>query len=99
MSIQAFVANKYDIEYTDMRLAGAAVVKCIEEMYEYNEDVIVHSNAWDFDMYVLDGTEFDLSRDLIEQFILQSNSDYVNIARELLTKADPEGNTIHVMIN
>ena len=99
MSIQAFVAKKYDVEYADMCLAGSAVVDCINDMYDYNEDIIVHSNAWDFDMYVLDGTDFELSRKLLIRYIKESERPHVDTAKYLLESADRNGDVIHVMIN
>lgn len=99
MSRQALVAKKYDVSFDYVNIPAVDVDACLNAMYDYDVDVIMHSNAWDFDMFVLDGTEFQLDRAIVERFIKENaDSDESKTAQLLLDTADPNNQYIVVYI-
>lgn len=99
MSRQALVAKKYDVSFACIKIPSGDVDDCINAMYDYDEDVLMHSNAWDFNMFVLDGTEFQLDKAIVERFA-KENADSKDgmTAQALLDAADPNNQYIVVYI-
>ena len=99
MSKQALVAKKYDVSFDYINIPTGDVEACINAMYDYDDDVLMHSNAWDFNMFVLDGTEFQLDKAIVERFAKEyADSKDGMTAQALLDAADPNNQYIVVYI-
>ena len=99
MSKQALVAKKYDVSFDYINITTGDVEACINAMYDYDDDVLMHSNAWDFNMFVLDGTEFQLDKAIVERFAKEyADSKDGMTAQALIDAADPNNQYIVVYI-
>jgi hypothetical protein len=99
MSRSVLVAKKYDVSFDYVNIPSSDADACLNAMYDYDVDVIMHSDAWDFDMFVLDGTEFQLDKAIVERFIKDNaGSNESKTAQLLLDNADPANQYIVVYI-
>lgn len=91
MSISGMVAKKFDVEYVEVIGSSQETLATLQALYNYDEDVIDYSNAYDFDLYVLDGTEFELDKDIMRKFV-KENSDHpmCKNVQALLDASDPD---------
>ena len=91
MSVNGMVAKKFDVEYVEVFGSSHEALATLQALYNYDEDVINYSNAYDFNLYVLDGTEFELDKDIMEEFI-KDNPDHpmCKNVQALLDASDPD---------
>lgn len=99
MSRSVLVAKKYDVNFEYINMSAADVDECLKALYYYDEDVINHTNAWDFDLFTLDGTDFELNKKVVKRFIQENADTAVAVtAQKLLDASDPDNSYIVVYI-
>ena len=91
MSINGMVAKRFDVDYVVVIDSSQETLETLHALYNYDEDAINYSNAYDFNMYVLDGTEFELDKDIMKAFV-KDNPEHpmCKNVQALLDASDPD---------